>query len=116
MSEQTMNGAVPAAEETPLPVSLDLDSLEREGAVAQPFRFTHNSRSYTMIDPQEIDWQDLISGFRNPALFVRFAMSAEDQREFFASRVPAWKMNKLMEGYQKHYNLPDLGNLSALRS
>lgn len=112
----TNPNAVSSTEDKPLPVSLDLDSLEREGAKADPFTFHHQGRSYTMIDPQEIDWQDLLSGLRNPALFVRFALNTADQAEFFTSRVPAWKMNKLMEGYTKHYGLPDLGNLSALRA
>ena len=107
---------MPATEEKPLSVSLDLDALEREGEKVTPFTFSHGGRVYTMIDPQEIDWQDLLSGFRNPALFVRYALNTKDQAEFFTSRVPAWKMNKLMEGYQKHYGLPDLGNLNALRS
>jgi hypothetical protein len=105
----------PEVEDKALPVSLDLDSLEREGAVAEKFRFTHQGTTYEMFDPQDIDWQDLLAGLRNPGLFVRFAMSTADQVTFFSSRVPAWKMNKLMEAYQKHFGLPDLGNANALR-
>lgn len=96
--------------------TLDLDALEREGAVAEKFTFTFGGRQYEMVDPQEIDWQDLLSGLRNPAMFIRFAMSAADQKEFFGARVPAWKMNRLMEAYQQHYGIPDLGNASALRT
>ncbi len=97
-------------------VSLDLDALEREGEAAGPFTFQHDGRSYTMLDPQDIDWQDLLAGFRNPALFIRFAMPLSDQKDFFGKRVPAWKMNKLMQAYQEHFGLPDLGNLNALRT
>lgn len=95
-------------------VAMDLDALEREGAELKPFVFTHNGRQYTLVDPQEMDWQDLLSGLRNPALFLRYALPPADHREFFAGRLPSWKMIALMEGYTKHYGLPDLGNASAL--
>lgn len=113
--DTAVNGHQPAPDApAPLPVALDLDALEREGGTAEAFRFSHNRRVYTMLDPQEIDWQDLLSGLRNPALWIRFAMTTEDQREFFSSRVPAWKMNALMRQYQQHYGLPDPGNANAL--
>lgn len=98
------------------PLALDLDALEREGDIAGPFTFQLGGKTYAMIDPQEIDWQDLLSGLRNPALFVRFAMSTADQKAFFGARIPSWKMNKLMQAYQDHFDLPDLGNASALRA
>lgn len=97
-------------------VSLDLDVLEREGDIPGAFTFQFDGKSYQMLDPQEIDWQDLLAGMRNPALFVRFAMKLDDQADFFSKRVAAWKMNKLMESYVQHYGLPDLGNASALRT
>ncbi len=102
--------------ETTTKLAIDLDALEREGAVAEPFEFGHDGKSYRLLDPSEIDWQDLLSGLRNPALFVRFAMPIEQQKDFFSAKVPAWKMNKLMEAYQAHFGIPDMGNLNALRA
>lgn len=104
------------ADDTKTPVSIDLDVLEREGTAPSAFTFTFDGETYSMVDPQEVDWQDLLSGLRNPALFVRYAMSIEEQKRFFAKRVPAWKMNKLMEAYTTHFGLPDLGNVNALRT
>jgi hypothetical protein len=97
-------------------VGIDLDALEREGQVPEAFVFNHDGVSYTLLDPQEIDWQDLLAGLRNPALFIRFALPIDQQRDFFSKRVPSWKMNRLMQAYQDHYGLPDLGNVSALRT
>lgn len=97
-------------------LGLDLDALEREGATPEPFTFQYDGRTWEMKDPQDIDWQDLLAGLRNPALFIRFAMEEGDQRLFFAKRVAAWKMNKLMQAYQDHFGIPDLGNASALRT
>lgn len=111
------NGTAAAAEpvvDNRLPVSLDLDTLERDGGRPGPFVFKHEGDIFQMMDPEETDWQDLLSGLRNPALFIRFTMSIEDQKRFFNLRVPAWKMNRVMQAYQKHYGIPDLGNASAL--
>jgi len=104
------------SDEKGTPPAFDLDGLEREGAVVEKFTFTYEGESYEMYDPQEIDWQDLLSGLRNPALFIRFALPLEEQKRFFAKRVPAWKMNRLMQAYQEHYGIPDLGNAGALRT
>jgi hypothetical protein len=104
------------AKEKDTAVALDLDALEREGAVLEPFTFKYDGETYHMLDPQEIDWQNLLSGLRNPALFVRFAMPVTEQSKFFGKQVPAWKMNALMEAYQQHFGIPDLGNANALRT
>jgi hypothetical protein len=98
------------------PVSIDLDTLEREDGRPGSFTFQHEGAVFQMLDPQDIDWQDLLSGLRNPALFVRFAMPVADQKRFFALRVPGWKMNRMMQAYQDHYGIPDLGNVNALRT
>lgn len=97
-------------------VAMDLDALEREGEIPGPFTFQHGGKTFQMLDPQDIDWQDLLAALRNPALFIRFAMPLTDQKDFFGQRLAAWKMNKLMEAYVAHFGLPDLGNASALRT
>jgi hypothetical protein len=93
--------------------AFDLDALEREGAPIPVFKFTHGGRQYELLDPQEIDWQDLLTGMRNPGAFIRFALRAEDRKPFFDSPIAAWKMNALFDRYTKHYGL-DLGNYGAL--
>ncbi len=97
-------------------LTLNLDALEREGEVPGPFTFQADGDTYQMLDPKEVDWQDLLAGMRNPALFVRFAMPVEQQKKFFALRIPGWKMNALMQAYQDHFDIPDLGNAYALRT
>lgn len=111
-----MTSDAAAAVEAKKPAMFDLDALEREGAVAEPFTFQYEGEQFQMLDPQDIDWQNLLSGLRNPALFVRFAMPVDEQKRFFSKQVPAWKMNRLMGAYQEHYGIPDLGNANALRT
>jgi hypothetical protein len=96
------------------PAALDLDKLEREGGSPKPFDFVLEGKRYIMADPQEIDWQDLLSAMSNPVMFFRMVLPADDQRTFFRTRLPAWRMNKLMSAYQDHYGLPSQGNPNAL--
>lgn len=100
-------------EPTSSPVALDLDKMEREGAPG-PFDFTLEGRRYIMSDPQEVDWQDLLSAMQNPVMFFRLVLPPDDQRAFFQTRLPSWKMNKLMTAYQDHYGLPTAGNPAGL--
>jgi hypothetical protein len=93
---------------------LDLDTLEREGGSPEPFDFVLDGRRFILSDPKEIDWQDLIAAMRSPILFFKMVLPADDQKPFFAAKIPAWKMNALMTGYQDHYGLPGQGEAGAL--
>lgn len=95
------------------PVALDLDALEREGAPA-PFDFMLGGKRYLLSDPQEVDWQDLIAAMSHPHMFFRLVLPAEDHNQFFETRLPSWKMRKLMERYQNHYGIPDVPNAAGL--
>lgn len=83
---------------------LDLDTLEREGAV-EPFTFTLNGRVFTMKPRDEIAWQNLLLAQRNPLLFVRFTMSKEDHDAFMEHELEMWKMDRLMQEYLKHFGI-----------
>lgn len=93
---------------------LNLDALEREGGSPEPFDFLLDGRRFILADPRDIDWQDLISAMRNPIIFFKMVLPADDQRDFFNAKIPAWKMNALMQGYQDHYGIPGQGEAAAL--
>jgi hypothetical protein len=93
--------------------ALDLDKLEREGA-PKPFDFVLDGHRYLMSDPQEVDWQDMLAALQNPVMFFRLVLPADDQQQFFRTKLPAWRMNKLMQAYQDHYGLPSAGNVGGL--
>ena len=96
-------------------VDLDLDALEREDGTAKPFRFTLGGYQFLLSDPKEVDWQDLLSAMQNPVMFFQFTLPPDDHRRFFGSKLPAWKMNRLIKEYQEHYGLPSVGEASGLR-
>jgi hypothetical protein len=105
----TENGSQPDK----VPV-LNLDTLEREGGSPAPFDFVLGGRRFILSDPKEIDWQDLIAAMRSPILFFKMVLPADDQRPFFDTKIPAWKLNALMQGYQDHYGIPGPGEAAAL--
>ncbi len=103
-------------EPPPAPVNgskLNLDTLEREGGEIPPFEFTLGGRDYRLIDPQDVDWQDLLLSMRDPVVFFTFVLPKEDQAEFFKAKLKNWKMNVLMTKYQEHFKLPSAGEAAG---
>jgi hypothetical protein len=93
-------------------VAFDLDVLERENAPAA-FYFRHLGERYLLVDPQEVDWQDLIIAIGDTYTFFRTIVPADDREKFFQSKMPSWKMRALMERYTEHYGLPNPKALAA---
>ncbi len=98
------------------PATLDLDALEREGddAPRVPFSFNHNGNRYTLLDPKEIDWQELISALTNPYVFFTVTLPDDQQKTFLGTKLPSWKLNRLIDRYIDHYGLPSLGESGAV--
>lgn len=97
----------------------DLDSLERDDAVKEPFEFTLNGHRFLMGDPQEIDYRDLLAVYRsaNSGDFEEAMgrlLDGDGRETFFEQRVPTWKLAKLFDAYIKHYGLPSPGERRAL--
>lgn len=99
-------------QDKPAPISLNLDSLEREGTV-EPFVIVLKGRRILMSDAQDVEWQTLMLAMQNPHAFFKLIVPADDQDDFFSAGLPTWKMRKLMEAYTTHYGLTDPGNLAA---
>lgn len=89
-------------------VVFDLDTAERprEEIVEQPFTVNVKGRAITMLDPGELDWQDLMS-IETPAGFLRHSLSDEDRKYLRDQKIPGWKFNLLMDAYMAHYNLEE---------
>ena len=104
---------VPTHQDTPKPV-LDLDTWEAEGINRRPFTFKHNDRVWTLTDPMEVDWQELLLALRNPVVFFATVMPREQRRPFLDTKMSVRKMRKLMSEYEKHFGLDTPGNELAL--
>lgn len=92
-------------------VALDLDTLEREGDIPEPFVVRVKGKPITLADIQELDWQDLaaIAQGRNAHLFFQKVVHADDYEHFIAAKISSWKMERLMETYLEHFGVdPEL--------
>jgi hypothetical protein len=99
----------------PARVALNLDKIEREGRPEQ-FAYIHDGHHYTATDAQDIDWQELVAALQNPRVFFRLVLAADDADRFLASKLPTWKMRRLMDAYRDHYGLLDPGEAPASRT
>lgn len=104
-----------ATPDKPAPISLNLDSLEREGAPG-PFVVVLGGDRYEFTDAQEIDWQELQSVLTDPATFFRKVLPGEQGKKFLAQKIATFKLRKLMDAYREHFGLVEPGEAAALRS
>lgn len=100
-------------QDKPAPISLNLDSLDREGAV-EPFTVVHGGERYVMLDPHDIDWRDLMRGLQQPSEFFTICMSPDDAAKFAGTKLPGWKLNTLIKAYIEHHGITSSPEASAL--
>jgi hypothetical protein len=88
----------------------DLDALEREGDAREPFAVALGGKTYLLDAPDEYDYvtglavrDALVNGGAPDAM--RLLVKPEDREAFFANPLPVWKVNGLMEAYNKHFTL-----------
>lgn len=107
-TKATTAAAKPASANPRDDVTLDLDTLEREDR-RDPFTFLHDGHVYEIVDPREMDWQEQLRGFGDPIYFLQSSMSKDDVKRFFDTKMPAWKLDKILIAYREHFGLPSLG-------
>lgn len=93
-------------------VSLDLDTLERE-VTHEPFVFRLNGEEYTITDPMETDWQDLVVISPQDAVLFLRTLLGEQYKAFAAHRMPSWKLFKLVRAIQEYYGMSGTGEEDA---
>ena len=95
-------------------VDLNLDDIEREDHEKRPFAFVVAGHRFTLIDPAELDWKQLLE-IDDPIAFFRFCMPQDQKDAFKELDIPGWKLGKIIEAFQKHYGLGAKGNGVASR-
>lgn len=101
--------------------TLDLDALEREGGTPEPFTVHLGGRDYSLVDPKERDYTDVLSAQReiaegNTLKALEIYVLPDDRDAFFANKLPGWKIDALIKGYHAHFGLPAPGEASASRT
>lgn len=116
----TSNGATRARAakarkpDTPSGVTMNLDTLQREGEV-DPFTVVIAGKPRVFLDPAEMDWQELATAAQDPRMVFQLALSPGDYIEVMEERIPVWKVNTLAETYLRYYGIDfeALGNRGA---
>ncbi len=90
----------------------NLDVYEKERP-HEPFWFQHEGKYFHMIDPEDVDFQDIFIGQENPRLMLHVLMDPQHRDAFFSLRMPMGKMKKLISDYTRHFGLTDLGELGG---
>jgi hypothetical protein len=83
-------------------VHSNLDEMERDSKA--PFAAVLAGKRFTMKDPAEIDFKDLLQ-IEHPANFLKYALDEDAKKIMAEEHVPGWKFNKLIEDYMKYYDL-----------
>ncbi len=96
-------------------VDINLDEIEREqDEVKAPFAFVVEGQRFTLTDPADLDWKQLLE-IDDPVAFFRYCMPQPQKTAFKELDVPGWKLGKIIEAFQKHYGLGNKGNGAASR-
>lgn len=113
-AQEPLAGAAKKIEALPPGVKLasNLDTYEKERP-GEPFWFQHEGQFFHMVDPEDVDFQDIIIGQENPRLMLHVLIDAEQRDTFFSLRMPVGKMKKLVADYTRHFGLTDLGELGG---
>jgi hypothetical protein len=93
-------------------LSSNLDTYERERPT-EPFWFQHEGEFFRLVDPEDVDLQDILIGQENPRLMLHVLLDDGHRDRFFAKRLPIGKMKQLVHDYTKHFGLTDLGELAG---
>lgn len=88
-------------------VTLDLDTLDDEEPPEskEPFTFRLGGVEYEPVDPEELDWQDLLVGQENPRLMMHIILPEEQRKTFFGQKLAVRKLKRLTVDYARHYGL-----------
>lgn len=86
-------------------VNLNLDTLKREDAPAEPFKATVGGKVYTFADPMETDWQDLVVISPQDTVLFLQALLGDQYEQFAKVRMKFWKLTQLVTAVQSYYGM-----------
>jgi len=86
-------------------VTMDLDTLEREGTPEEPFTARIGGDTFTFADPMETEWQDLVVISPQDTVLFLQALLGDQYADFAKHRMPFWKLGQLVRGVQAYYGM-----------
>lgn len=124
-AEPTLSGADTEIAElagkiTQLPAGVklasNLDTYEKENPGA-PFWFQHNSSFFRLLDPDDVDFEDIVVVQEHPRLMMHILLDPAQRGAWSAATkektLTVGKMKQLVKDYTQHHGLTDLGELAG---
>lgn len=106
-------GVLPSQQPRPKALFV-LDDLDAEGAdTPPPFVFEYQGETFEFMNPEDIDWQDLMVGQDNPRLMLHIILPEAQRAAFMEKKLPLRLMKALLSRWNEHFNLPDPGEASG---
>jgi hypothetical protein len=99
--------------DTPADVTLNLDTLEREGADPEPFVFVLGGDRFVCADVQNEDWQTVAALDEDDPQEALKLLLGRDYEKFAKHRLPLWKLNALLEKWRDHTGGVTVGEAGA---
>jgi hypothetical protein len=109
-------------------LATNLDTYEKEKP-SQPFWFQHGGAFFRLLDPDDVDFDDIIIVQENPRLMMHILLDPQQKGAYFevaqgtrdaegnviteGVRMTVGKMKQLVKDYTKHFGLTDLGELAG---
>lgn len=90
--------------EKPTLNGLDLDALEREGEVRDPYTFVLGGETLIAKDPETVDWTVIAAlDPDDPREVLNAYLAPDEYRTLVESGLPKWKIVRLVSDLNRHY-------------
>ncbi len=97
-------------------LSTNLDTYEKEKP-GQPFWFQHGNAFFHLLDPDDVDFEDVVVVQEHPRLMMHILLDPEQRSAWSDATketpLTVGKMKQLIKEYTRHHGLTDLGELSG---
>lgn len=98
----------------PADVSLNLDTLEREGGdEPKPFVVVLGGERFEFVDLDTEDWQTVADIDEDDPREALKMLLGEDWPKFSAHKLPLWKLRRLLDAWREHTTGADSGEDSG---
>ena len=100
----------PATSDKPANVSINLDTLEREGGEPEPFVFVLGGDRFVCADIEGEDWKALMDISEDDPKETFTLLLGKDYEKFAKHKLPLWKLKALMKAWRDHTGALDMGD------
>lgn len=93
----------------PTDVMLNLDTLEREGGIPEPFTFVLGGERFECADPADVDYRQFVDVAEDDVARQLEILLGGQYTRFAKHRLKIWKLQALMEALREHYQVGEDG-------